>query len=83
VNLRTAKDPTSHTGKEETPSGPSVVIQLRLLPLPSGAEEYRPTAVKAVLDNPQGQLVRSGKHGEVVETGPTARDIAGLGPPLI
>jgi hypothetical protein len=59
------------------------VIQLRVLPLPSSAEEYRPPAVKAVLDNPQGQLVRSGNHGEEVETGPTGRDIAGSGPPLI
>jgi hypothetical protein len=73
--LRQAKDPTCHTGKES--KGFSINITIRLLPGPSGAEEYRPTTVTAVLGNPRVRLVHAGK---VVKTAPTAADIAGLGP---
>jgi hypothetical protein len=72
--LRTAKDPTCHTGKE---SRGTINITIRLLPGPSGAEEYRPTAVTAVLGNPRVRLVHVGR---VVKTAPTVADIAGLGP---
>lgn len=73
--LRAAKDPTCHTGKES--KGFSINITIRLLPGPSGAEEYRPTAVTAVLGNPRVRLVHAGR---VVKTAPTVADIAGLGP---
>ena len=73
--LRAAKNPTCHTGKES--KGFSINITIRLLPGPSGAEEYRPTTVTAVLGNPRVRLVHAGK---VVKTAPTVADIAGLGP---